>query len=72
MSEPQHHNVPSKRFVAALYVPLLVPALLPLYFAFGEDDPFIIGVMIATAVAVALFNAVMLIMVYRHFAGGAQ
>ena len=56
---------PSKGFVAALYIPLLVPALLPLYFAIDQDDPTIVAVMIATTVVVLVTNALILVLAYR-------
>jgi len=59
--------LPSKRFVALLYVPLMVPALLPLYFASQEDDPVLLAIMIGTAIAVLVFNAVVLVAAYRYF-----
>lgn len=58
-------TAPSKGFVAALYIPLMVPALLPLYFAIDQDDPFIVGVMIATTVLVLVANALVLVFAYR-------
>ena len=76
MTEHSEHNpkrgVPSKGFVALLYVPLLVPAILPLYFAVNEDDPALMAIMIGTTVAVLIFNAVVLVAAYRWFSRGAE
>lgn len=72
MNEPKQpdssRNLPSKRFVALLYIPLMVPAMLPLYLSRDQDDPVILAIMIGTAIAILLFNALMLVMVYRWFA----
>ena len=64
-TQPQ---LPSKGFVALLYLPLMVPALLPLYFATQEDDPALIAIMVGTGVMVLVVNAAVLIGAYRWFA----
>jgi len=72
MSDSPHSDdqpeLPSKGFVALLYIPLMVPALLPLYFATQEEDSSLVAIMIGTGVVVLLFNAAMLVGVYRWFA----
>ncbi len=65
-------KLPSKGFVAMLYIPLLVPALLPLYFAADQDDPALVAVMVGTAITVLIFNAVILVVAYRWLAQGAD
>lgn len=71
MSEPQHSDeqpdLPSKGFVALLYIPLMVPALLPLYFATQEEDTALLFIMVGTALAILVFNAFVLIGAYRWF-----
>ena len=60
-------RTPSKRFVAMLYLPLLVPAVIPLYLARDQDDPVILAVLVATSLALAVGNALLLVLLYRWF-----
>lgn len=65
-------RLPSKRFVALLYIPLMVPAIVPIYMASDQDDPVLVAIMIGTAVAVLIANALFLILIYRWFARGSK
>ncbi len=62
-------ELPSKKWVAALYVPLIIPALVPLYMVRDQEDPVIVAIMLGTTVAVLFANAAFLVLVYRWFAG---
>ena len=57
----------SKRFVAMLYLPLLVPAAIPVYLARDQDDPVVLAVLVATSVALVVGNALLLVILYRWF-----
>lgn len=65
-------RLPSKRFVALLYLPLTLPAMLPLYFAREQEDPALVAVMVATTLVILVVNAVVLIALYRYFGQGAS
>ena len=65
-------KLPSKRFVALLYLPLMLPAMLPLYFARDQDDPVLVTIMVGTTVAILIVNAFVLVGMYRYFGQGAS
>jgi hypothetical protein len=65
-------NLPSKGFVALLYIPLMGPALLPIYLSRDQEDPTLVAIMVLTSVAILLGNALMLVLVYRWFASAAK
>jgi hypothetical protein len=66
--QQQRRKLPNKKFVALLYVPLMIPGIIPLYHATQQDDPAVALVMAATGVGVLIFNAVLLVALYRWFA----
>ena len=63
----REHQMPSKRFMALLYIPLMIPAFIPLWMARDQDDTVILAIMYGTAVAILIGNALMLTMLYRWF-----
>lgn len=62
-------RLPSKRFMVMLYIPLMIPAFIPLWMARDQDDTAILVIMYGTAVAVLVANGLMLMMLYRWFEG---
>jgi len=68
----QPRNLPSKRFVALLYIPLTLPAAIPLYMARSQDDPVILAIMIGTTIVILFGNAGLLVLLYRWFAGSTS
>lgn len=56
---------PGRLMLVALYLPLIVPALIPAYYATKQDDPMVSTAMGATSFAILVFNAVVLYLAYR-------
>ena len=66
-TENQRAKMPSKAFVAALYIPLLLPAAVPLYLAREQDDPLVVAILVGTTLALLIGNALLLVILYRWF-----
>ena len=54
-----------------LALPLMLPALLPLYMSQDQEDPTLVAIMVGTSIAILIGNAVALVLLYRWFANMA-
>lgn len=75
MDTPEEDNsrkAPSKRFVALLYLPLMIPALIPLFMSRNQEDPVIVAIMVGTSLTVLVANGFFLVLIHRWFARSSE